>query len=227
MPANSLTRRRARKTIERDASSARDDESASSLLTRANTLGAFFGASERCAGPRPRRVVVHGVAPAMADGTDDLSQLFKDDLLGMDAGVGDAAAEEAARVALSNSMFAEDAAMEARAGRGGTPAPRARGGATRPIAARSRTRPPPRNPPPRAAPRVVPAPRPVDRDRDRRGPPRDDDRDFERDHHLDEMAQQFLDDHEHPEDEIEHQDGPPPRSSSRTRARSSPRRTPR
>ena len=147
----------------------------------------------------------------MADGTDDLSQLFKDDLLGMDAGVGDAAAEEAARVALSNSMFAEDAAMEARAGRGGTPAPRARGGRhPSDRGAISDTTPPPRNPPPRAAPRVVPAPRPVDRDRDRRGPPRDDDRDFERDHHLDEMAQQFLDDHEHPEDEVEHQEWPSP-----------------
>jgi hypothetical protein len=68
----------------------------------------------------------------MADGTDDLSQLFKDDLLGMDAGVGDAAAEEAARVALSNSMFAEDAAMEARVGRGGTPGPRGPGCRPRP-----------------------------------------------------------------------------------------------
>ena len=41
-------------------------------------------------------------------GRDDLSSLFNDDLLGMDAGVGDAAAEEKAREALSNSMFADE-----------------------------------------------------------------------------------------------------------------------
>ena len=43
----------------------------------------------------------------MANATDDLSQLFNDDLLGMDAGVGDAAAEEKAREALSSAMMAD------------------------------------------------------------------------------------------------------------------------
>ena len=42
---------------------------------------------------------------ANASARDDLAQLFNDDLLGMDAGVGDAAAEEKAREALSHSML--------------------------------------------------------------------------------------------------------------------------
>ena len=45
---------------------------------------------------------------ANASARDDLAQLFNDDLLGMDAGVGDAAAEEKAREALSHSMFADE-----------------------------------------------------------------------------------------------------------------------
>ena len=54
---------------------------------------------------------------ANASARDDLAQLFNDDLLGMDAGVGDAAAEEKAREALSHSMFAD----EQRGDGGGTP----------------------------------------------------------------------------------------------------------
>jgi poly(A) RNA polymerase len=54
---------------------------------------------------------------ANASARDDLAQLFNDDLLGMDAGVGDAAAEEKAREALSHSMFAD----ERRGDGGGTP----------------------------------------------------------------------------------------------------------
>ena len=54
---------------------------------------------------------------ANASACDDLAQLFNDDLLGMDAGVGDAAAEEKAREALSHSMFAD----ERRGGGGETP----------------------------------------------------------------------------------------------------------
>jgi hypothetical protein len=39
---------------------------------------------------------------------DDLASLFNDDLLGMESGVGDAAAEEKAREALSNSFFQDE-----------------------------------------------------------------------------------------------------------------------
>ena len=61
------------------------------------------GAADRQGWRRPSSLAVGAMANASA--RDDLAQLFNDDLLGMDAGVGDAAAEEKAREALSHSMF--------------------------------------------------------------------------------------------------------------------------
>ena len=52
---------------------------------------------------------------------DDLASLFNDDLLGMESGVGDAAAEEKAREALSNSFFQDESrgTPDRAGGRGG------------------------------------------------------------------------------------------------------------
>ena len=175
----------------------------------------------------------------MANATDDLSQLFNDDLLGMDAGVGDAAAEEKAREALSSAMMA-DMAQER-----GVPLPRddnrqaARGrnlgqappggllGGGNPMGGDRRGH----GAGARAVGRVMPGPHlgpgPGGRDGPRtppppRAPPGSDD--FHDDLSFDEHAHHDLDG----EDEIEQQEWPsPPRSSSRTPARSSPRRTPR